>query len=202
MTTRFTSLLIGALGAAMPSLAWAVEAAAEHAAGEEQPGLLKPDHGTALWTLILFVGLLIVLGKFVWPKIILGLEAREGKIRGDIEGAEAANKKAQQTLADYERKLAEAHAEARKLVDQARGDAEKVRQQLAAQTEAEIAKMRDRAKAEISQARHQAVQELYAKASELSIAVAEKILQRQVTDTDTQAMVERSLKEMDRLKVG
>jgi F-type H+-transporting ATPase subunit b len=198
---RWTGVWI-ALGAAMwPAIATAAETT--HGEGEHaKPPLLSADPGAAIWTLILFVLLVVVLGKFVWPPILQGLQAREDKIRGDIEGAEAANRKAQQTLADFERKLAEAHAEARKLIDQARLDAEAVRGRLAAQTEAEIARMRESAKKEIKGARDQAVQELYAKASELSVAVAEKILQRQITDADTQALVDRSLKELDQLKAG
>jgi F-type H+-transporting ATPase subunit b len=204
MRTPILALLAAVMTATTPALVWAAEQTADsHAAAEGDQGskLLLPDHGTAFWTLVLFVFLLIVLGKFVWPVIVQGLDERERKIRQDIEGAEAANHKAQQTLADYERKLAEAHAEARKLVEQARGDAEKVRQRLASETETEIARMRDRAKDEIRQARLQAVQELRAEASDLAVAVAEKILQRQITDADTQAMVDRSLRELDELKV-
>lgn len=194
---------LGVILAGMPALAIAAEQGG-HGGGAAHPPqpLLLSDPGMMVWTLLLFGLLMVVLGKLVWPPILQGLQAREEKIRTDISQAEAANQRAQQTLADYEKRLADAHAEARKLIDQGRADAENVRARLAAQTEADIHKMRDRAKAEILQARHQAVQDLYAKAAELSVAVAEKILQRQVTDADTQAMVERSLKEMDRLKVG
>lgn len=151
--------------------------------------------------IVAFLILLFVLTKYAWGPILTGLQEREGKIKADLAQAEAANKAAQQTLADYERKLAEAHAEARKLVEQAKGDAEKVRQRLASETEAEIAKMRQRATAEIGQAKTQAVQELYDRAAELSIAVAEKVLGRNITDADTQALVDRSLRELDEVKV-
>src|SRR5689334_18680374 len=87
----------------------AVEHITEHAGAEHaQPPLLSADPGAAIWTLILFCLLLVILGKFVWPTILSGLQAREGKIRGDIQSAEAANAKAQQTLAEYQKQLAEA----------------------------------------------------------------------------------------------
>jgi F-type H+-transporting ATPase subunit b len=186
--------------------AWALAAVAgenAHAAeaGEHAPPLLSADPGTAIWTLILFLIVLTVLGKLVWPPIVKGLAAREQKVRGEIEAAEAANRNAKQTLAEYEKKLAEAHAEARRLIEQAKGDAEKVRQRLAAETETEIARMRDRATTEIRQAKSQAVQELYSRAAELSITIAEKVLERNITDADTQSLVDRSLRELDEVRV-
>ncbi len=203
---RLTGSLAAIFTVAMPLLAMAAEQAAEHGAhagaAHEQPGLLSADPGLAIFTLILFVFLVLVLGGFVWPPILKGLQAREEKIRGEIHSAQEANKQARATLADYEKKLAEAHAEARKLVDQARTDAEAVRQKLTGETESQIAQLRQRATQEIGQAKQQAVQELYDKAARLSVAVAEKILERQVTDSDTQALVERSLRELEHVKVN
>ncbi|HVL30378.1 MAG TPA: F0F1 ATP synthase subunit B [Sphingomicrobium sp.] len=144
-----------------------------------------------------FVILLVVLTKYAWGPILKGLQEREEKIKGDLAQAEAAQKAAKQTLADYEKKLAEAHAEARRLIELAKGDAEKVRQRLVGETEAEIARLRERATAEIRQAKTQAVQELYAQAADLSVAIAEKVLQRSIRDADTQALVDRSLRELD-----
>jgi F-type H+-transporting ATPase subunit b len=210
MTAKTLHRFAGLILLAAPALAAAAQAAAEsagaavHEAAEPDGGaaLLSYDQGTAFWTLVLFVLLLVVLGKLVWPKITAGLDAREGKIRSDILGAESANAQAQQVLAQYQQKLADAAAEARKAIDQARADAEALRAKLVHETEAEIQKLKARATSEINQARNQAVQDLYAKASELSLAVAEKILQRQITETDTTRLIDQSLAELDRLKVG
>lgn len=197
--TRTTGSLIALTLAALPS--WAMAADAAHG-GAKPPPLLSADPGTAIWTLILFVLVLVVLGKFVWPPILKGLQGREEKIRGDIHSAEAANKQAQATLDQYKQQLAEAHAESRKLLDQARIDAETVRQRLTAAAEAEAAKLRERATADISAAKNQAVQELYARAAELSVAVAGKILQRQINDSDVKSLIDRSLTELEQKKAG
>lgn len=205
MNHLLIALIVGvssalAFAAAEPGVAQAIEHAAEAEHAEGPGGLLLPNAWGALWNLALFLLLFFVLAKFVWPHILNALDAREQKIRADITGAEAANKQAQQTLADYQRQLAEAHAEARKLVEQSRVDAEAVRQRIVADTEAEAARLRKRAAEEIEQAKNAATQELYARASELSVAVAEKILQRQITEADTQRLIDQSLAELD--KVG
>jgi len=151
--------------------------------------------------IIAFLLLLVILTKYAWGPILKGLQEREEKIKGDLAAAEAAQLQAKQTLSDYEKKLAEAHAEARRLIEQARIDADQVRQRLAGETEAEIGRLRDRATSEIRQAKSQAVQELYDHAAKLAVRTAEKILQRNITDADTQSLMDRSLRELEEVKV-
>jgi len=189
-------LLVGtALAVAWPSQLLAADPGAEGGGNS----ILQPQLGTAVWTFVLFIVLLLFLRKFVWPQIISGLDAREGKIRSDIEAAALANEKAQQTLADYEKKLAETHAETRALMEQARGDAESLRQRLMADAEEDVTRLRQRATQEIQQAQQKAVQELYARSAELATAVASKVLQRQINDADAEGLVEESLSELERL---
>ncbi|MAE62227.1 MAG: ATP synthase F0 subunit B [Planctomycetaceae bacterium] len=166
----------------------------------EQPFLLDVDSGTFVWTLLLFLILLGVLSKFVWPNILKGLLAREEKQRSDLAAAEQANQTAQQTLAEYQQKLTEAHAEARKLIEHARADADKAGAQRVSEIEAEIGRMRERATDDIKLARQQALQDLYGHAASLATAVAGKVLQREIDDSDTQRLVDESLNELGRLE--
>lgn len=194
LITRY--LLVGTgLAAAWPGQLLAAEGGGDGGG----KSILQPQLGTAVWTFVLFIVLLLFLRKFVWPHIISGLDARESKIRGDIEAAALANEKAKQTLAEYEKKLADTHAETRGLMEQARGDAESLRQRLMADTEEELTRLRQRATQEIQQAKQNAVQELYARSAELATAVASKVLQRQINDADAQGLVEESLTELERL---
>ncbi len=172
--------------------------AAETAGSQEQPDLLSPDLGSAVWSIVLFLLLLIVLGKFVWPPILKGLQDREAKIRSDIEDAEAANREAQVKFEAYEKKLAEAHADVREMLEQARADADDARAKMLSGAEQEVANLRQRATDEIRSAKQQAVQDLYAQAAELATAVAGKMLQRQVDGRDAQKLIDQSLDEMNK----
>lgn len=191
---RLGSTMAAAFALAAPALALAAEAE-----GESGPGLLDPGGFGAVWKLVLFLLLLWVLGKFVWPHVFQGLQAREEKIRHDITGAEKANREAQQTLEQYKQQLAEAHAEARQLVDQARSDGEALRGRMLADAEKDIARLKERATEEIQQARQQAVQELHDHAARLAVSVASKILQREITEDDNRRLVEQSLSELERV---
>lgn len=184
-------------GFAMLLLA-AAPALAAPAEGDGDVGakLLTPDVISAIFNLAMFLCLLIVLGKFVWPAILSGLQAREEKIRTDLTDAEAARADAEKLKADFEERIADAHAEARKLLDSARADADQLRNKLKAETESEMANLRQRAADDIDRAKAAALQDLYATSAELATAVAGKILQRQVDDADTQRLVEQSLAEL------
>ena len=165
----------------------------------EKSSLFAGSVAQSLAALISFTLLFLILRKFAWGPILKGLQDREEKIKGDIEAAEAANVKATETLAEYQKKLDEAHTEARSLLDEARKDADQLRQRLQAEAEKDAAEQRRRAADEIDRAKQAALQEMYAQAGALAVDVAGKILQRQIDEADTQKLISQSLSEMDRL---
>jgi len=86
----------------LPSLALAADG--EGADPKEQ---MMPVWGSALFNLLMFLALFFVLAKFVWPKILEGIQAREAKIRSDLEHAEQAARQAEETLKEFARKTGE-----------------------------------------------------------------------------------------------
>ncbi len=183
----------------------AMDAHGEHDAAhgdshDEQPGLLTPDLGTAVWTIVLFLALFAVLAKFVWPPILKGLQAREDKIKSDLEQAEQAAADATAKMEQYQAKLTEAQKEAQQVIEQSRQDAQRVAAQLKDQARGEITQLKDRAASEINIAKQQAITELYGQAAVLATQVAGKILQREIRPEDHQSLIDQSLQQMGRLK--
>jgi F-type H+-transporting ATPase subunit b len=176
---------------------WPAEAHA--ATGGEEPNLFAGTLLQSLAAIIAFLLVLLILRKYAWGPILKGLQDRENQIKQDLQGAEQANAQARRTLAEYEQTLAEAHADSRKLLDQARADAQELRAKLKDETEREMANLRQRAGEEIDLARQHALADLHAHAAELATAVAAKVIGRQITDADTQRLVDESLQELDRL---
>jgi len=186
------------LGAAQ-SAAAAAAADGEHGAAASEPSLFQGSLVQSLAAIIAFVVLLVILKKMAWGPMIQGLQDRENKIKDDLAKAEQANADAQKTLDDYKAQLAEAHSETRQMLDQARTDAEALRQKMTAEAEEEAARLRQRASDEIAQAKNQALQEIYQQSAELAVSVAGKILERQIDAKDTQQLVDQSLSELNRL---
>ena len=80
--------------------AHAADSSGAHAEDHSTPSLLSFDFGSAVCNLAIFLGVLGILSKFVWPVILDGLKAREDKIFDELKDAEEANTKAQGLLAD------------------------------------------------------------------------------------------------------
>ena len=151
----------------------------------------------AVWSIIAFLIFFAVLATVVWPKVLAALQARENKQRADLKAAEHAAQKAEASLADYNRQLAEARTEAAGIVEQSRASATQVAAGVRADMERETAQMRERAAKEIAAAKESAMADIYEQAAELSTAIAGKILGREITPADQQALVTESIQQMD-----
>ena len=146
--------------------------------------------------LVVFAIAFIILGIFVWPKITKALDEREKKIRDEIAAAEAAREQAKAALAQYEHSLSKAREEANQMIAKARSDAKAVAEELRSKNESDLTEMKQRATREIESAKQAAIDSLHAEASNLAVAIARKILQREINASDQQALMEESVQEL------
>src|SRR5882672_9834585 len=95
--------------------------------------------GNAIWTLIIFVLVVVVLGKFAWGPVLSLLQQREAFIHKSLSDAKRDRDEAEARLKDYAAKLQTAQAEAVAIIESARKDAERLREELRqrARTEAD-----------------------------------------------------------------
>jgi F-type H+-transporting ATPase subunit b len=209
MLKRMVLIIAVALWLAMPVTSRAAEAPAEAGhvaqaeAGEhEKPGDLMPNPGDrnvqlqAMWTIIIFIVLLVVLYPTAWRNVLVGLKKREERIRGDIADAEAARKRAEETLGKYNQQLSAAEGQVRDIIAKASSDAEKIATSMRMQAQQEAEEIKERANREIESARKTAVADIYAQAADLSTKIAEKILRRELNANDQRELVNRSLEQL------
>lgn len=171
------------------------------AAGEAAPPMAFEliQFGAALLAFTVTLG---IAAKLVWPKILQGLDARENKILSEIENAERARSEAERAQQEYADELAKARSEAAKMIEEAKAEAMRAAADLKSQNEAELTSMKASARQQIEAAQKAAIEEIYREAGTVAIAVAEKILQRQVNETDQQRLVEETLGEITREYAG
>ena len=81
---------------------------------------LLPEFYDILWSGVIFVALLVVVGVFVVPRLNTALDARKDAIEGGLKRAEEAQAEAAATKGEYESQLNEARAEAARIREQAR----------------------------------------------------------------------------------
>lgn len=171
---------------------------AHGAGGGEERLPIEWQGDLALWSLVTFVIFCIILRVAAWGPLSAALDSRESRIRADIVNAENARIKAEQMLADYQKKLATAQDEVLMILAEARRDAEHTRQEIMAQTEKDVAAMKDRAITEINQTTDKALEELFEHMSIGITSATEKIIGRALTDSDQDRLVNEALQEFSR----
>jgi F-type H+-transporting ATPase subunit b len=171
---------------------------------EEKAELLRgPDTGgiiNAITTLIVFLVLVAVLGKYAWGPIAGGLKAREDKIRQDIAEAEAARARSEATLREYQTQLATAEQKVRDLLAKATADAEQIAAGVRTRAQQDAEETKNKATREIDAARKDAVRQVHEQAAVLATNVAEKILRRNLNAADQRDLVAASLDQLSMMK--
>jgi F-type H+-transporting ATPase subunit b len=157
-----------------------------------EANIFAGDLGNMIWTVVIFVLLLVVLKKAAWGPILERLQARENFIRESLEEAKADREAAEETLKSYEAKLAEARGEATAIVDEGRRDAEVVRQSIEDKAKDEAANIVARARREIDLAKEAAVEEIFGLASRLSTEVASKVIRKELNADDHERLIQEA----------
>jgi len=142
----------------------------------EAPNPIIPAMDEVIWGTLSFLILFAVMAKFAYPALKKAMDARSEKIQGDLDAADSARSEAESLRAGYDAKLAEAQAEAARIIEAARSDAEQVRQDRIAAIEPEIAEKRAQAEADIEAAKDRALADLRAQVTSLAVGAAEQIV--------------------------
>lgn len=155
------------------------------ASGGESGGPLDVNPGVILWTVVTFIFLLLILKKIAWKPILNSLNERESFIKESLEKAEAAKKEAEKLILDNKLSMQKAEEEAKKIIDQSREYAEKLKSQILDESKSQAKKMIEDAANEIERKNAEAFSKLKEQVADIAIQSAEKIL-RENLDKDKQ----------------
>jgi F-type H+-transporting ATPase subunit b len=147
-----------------------------------------------IWpTLLAFIVLFVVLWRFAFPPLTNMLQKRADTIRESLEKAEHTRIEAERLLDEYKQQMADARAEAGKVIEQGRLVAEKMKVDIVAKAHEEsaaiVAKARDAVEAE----KKAAIADLQLQVADLSVAVAGKIIGSSLSREDHEKLIERSI---------
>lgn len=158
-------------------------------AQEEGGSLLDVNVGLMFWTVLIFVIVLLVLGKFAYPPMLGAVEAREARIREMLEAAERDRAEAEALLAERRAELEQTRTQAQELLAEGRSAAEHLREQMLADTRGEQDALLARARHDIEQERERAVSQVRREAVEVAMAAAEKVIGRNLAADDNRRLV-------------
>jgi len=159
--------------------------------------LVQLDPGLYIWTIVVFLVLLGLLARFAWKPLLEALEARQESIRRSLDDAAKAKQELERLQVESQRILAEARAEADTIVARTREDAARLRDELRAKAQQESATIVKNAQKQIELETARAVQQIRHEAVDLSIAIASKLLQRNVSKADNERLIEDTFKQLE-----
>ncbi len=150
----------------------------------------------ALWTIVVFVALLFILRKMAWDPMLEGLKKREDSIRSAIEEAKRARAETQRVTAQFQVEMATKMAEIPKIMEEARRDAEMLKEETRAQSTKDTQADRQRLLHDIETARDQALQEILNRTAQLATLISAKAIGRHLSEEDHRRLIDESLAEM------
>jgi len=151
--------------------------------------LLNVNTGLLIWTIITFLLVLYILSKVAWKPLLSGLEGREQRIREEVERAENARKEAEELLAKHKENLANAEQEARRIIDEGRQTAEKIKDDIIREAREDAQRVVEQAQDDIRREKNTALNQLRSEIADLAVKAAEKVINASLDDEKHRKLV-------------
>lgn len=181
--------------------AWLVAAApalAQEAEKQEKGNfLVQPLPGLMIWTLLAFLITMLVLKKAFFPRIQKFLDERRQAIAETVDAAERTRVEAEDLLAEYRARLAEARQQAEEIVGRARKAGDQHEQEAITKAREKQEEMLAHTRKEIETETRLALERIRKEVADLTVIATEKITRKALTEEDHNRLVEEALKEAD-----
>ena len=158
--------------------------------------LVQVEPGLFIWTILVFVVLLTLLKKFAWGPLLAALEERQEGIRKSLDDAAQARKELEQVQEESNRIVAKARADADAIIAASRADALKLQEELRAKARLEAEGIVKNADREIQQQTTQSLAQIREEAVDLSLSIASKLIQRNLSKKDNETLIQDTLKQI------
>jgi F-type H+-transporting ATPase subunit b len=159
-------------------------------------GLYDINTGLSVWTLVVFVSLLLILKKYAWGPIVDAVDSREKGIQAAIDGAAELNAEAAKLLEEHREQMADARRQVSEILAEAKVAGERVRKELEEKARTEAQGIVERALAEIERERDGALETLRRESVDLALAAASRLMQESFDQETDRQLVERYLNEL------
>ena len=156
--------------------------------------LVQPDPGLYIWTIVTFLVLAGLLRKYAWRPMLEALDRRQEAIRKSLDEAKQARKEMERLNDESARLLAAARAEADAIISRTRADATRAGEEMKQKARADAENIVRNAEREIGLETSRALQKVRQEAVDLSVAIASKILQRNLSREDNERLIADTLK--------
>ncbi|WP_194241266.1 F0F1 ATP synthase subunit B [Bacillus fonticola] len=158
-------------------------------------GAVGFNWGDSLYQLIAFIILLALLRKFAWGPITNMMKEREKHVASQLDDADAKRDEANKLLEEHRALMKEARQEAQELIERARKQGEDQRESILVTAREEASRLKESAKREIDQQKDQAVAALREQVASLSVMIASKVIEKNLSEEDQHKIISSYLDE-------
>jgi F-type H+-transporting ATPase subunit b len=159
--------------------------------------LVQADPGLFIWTIVTFLVLLALLAKFAWRPLLAALDSRQETIRKSLDDAQQARQELERLNKESAEIIRTARVEAESIISQSRADGERLREEVKQKARAEADHIVRNAERQIQLETGRALQQIRREAVDLSVMIASKIIQRNITKEDNERLIEDALKQIE-----
>ncbi|MBW3534218.1 MAG: F0F1 ATP synthase subunit B [Gemmatimonadetes bacterium] len=151
--------------------------------------LFDVNLGLSLWTVVVFLLLLFVLGKFAWGPILSAAEARERTIQGALDEARRQHEEARQLLEEHRAQLADARRQSQEIVAEGKAAGERVRKDIEEKARSEGQQIVERARQEIEREKDAAIDAIRKESVDIAMAAAAKLIHERLDSQKDRELV-------------
>lgn len=153
------------------------------------------EWGTVFFTLFTFIILLALLKKFAWGPLKSIMDERENAINKDIDDAHDAKVNAKKLEEENRNLLRKTQEEVQTILDDAKHQAKVQQEQIINDANVKANGLVQSAQAEIQQEKQRAIADINNRVSELSVLIASKVINKEISEQDQKDLVEKYIKE-------
>lgn len=151
---------------------------------------------TALLTLCNFLLVLYVGKRFLYEPVLKIIRDRQKEIDDMYTEAGSAKQQAQELQAEYQLKLADARATSDRIVKEAVTRAQSREEEILRKANEDAAAIMDKAAADIALEKKKAINDAKNEISSLAMAIAGKVVERELTDADQAGLIDGFIAEL------
>lgn len=165
--------------------------------------LITPDFGLLFWMVVIFGAVFFLLAKFGFPVITNAVRKRSEHIAESLRAAEQARLSLENLAAEQAHLLEQTRVEQGRIIKEAADTRAAMIAQAREQAGAEAAKVLEKAREQIAAEKDDAIREIRAQLSTLSVAVAEKVVRKEMEDSEARRkLLDKFIDEATRLPVN
>jgi len=152
--------------------------------------------GDMFATLFFFLVLLVLLKKFAWGPLMNMMEKREQYVTNEIEEAEKSRAEAEKSAKDATAQLNQVRQEAQQMIEDAKAAGVKQEKDIIESARIEAERIKKQAQADIQNEKEQAIQALQEQVASLSVLVASKVIEKEISAQDQAQFIDQYIKEV------